>query len=73
MHRDVGATVEHRLLDLFHEHALAAHLVDRHVLAPIAGGLDHEQLHHLVEERGDEVGLEPGQRAPASRGPQRHA
>ena len=44
VHGDVGAPVEHGLLDLLDEHALAADHVQRHVLAAVAGRLDEHQL-----------------------------
>ena len=42
--RGVGPAVEHRRLHLLGEHTLAAELGDGHVEAPVALGLDHDQL-----------------------------
>ena len=56
VHGDVGAPVEHGLLDLLDEHALAADRVQRHVLAAVAGRLDEHQLDVAPGRRGDRVG-----------------
>ena len=63
VHGEVGPAVEHRRLDLLHEHALAAHLPDGDVGTPVAGGLDDDGLDRLTEGGSDQVGLQPGQRA----------
>ena len=52
VHRGVGPTIEHGLLDLLDEHALAADHMQRDVLAPIAGRLDEHELG--VATRGPE-------------------
>ena len=44
VHGDVGATVEHGLLDLLDEHALPTDRVQRHVLAAVAGRVDEDEL-----------------------------
>ncbi len=44
MHGDVDAAVQQRILDLAGEQALAADLLERAVLHPVAGGLDHHDL-----------------------------
>ena len=46
VHRDVGASVEHGLLHLLHEHARPTDRVDRHVGAAITGGLDDARARH---------------------------
>ncbi len=51
VHRGVGAAVEHGLLDLLDEHALAADHVQRNVALPIPGGLDEHEL-DLAPARG---------------------
>ena len=56
VHGDVGAAVEHGLLDLLDEHALAADHVQRHVLAAVTGRVDEHEL-----------GLAPGRRRRARR------
>ena len=68
----VGPTVQHRLLDLLHEHALAPHLPHRHVPTAVAGGLDHDQFHHqsrvdASQPIGHQAGLPEGQFAASSR------
>ena len=60
VHRQVGAPVEHRLLDLLDEHALATDRVEGHVLARVTARLDERQLDvepGLAECGGDEFGL----------------
>ncbi len=73
VHGHVGAAVEHRLLDLLHEHAGSAHGVDRDVPAFVApGGHDHV-LRLDAEQLDDPFRLPAGeQRARrARRHPQR--
>ena len=61
MHGDVGAAVEHGLLDLLDEHALAADHVQRDVLAAVAGRLDEDELGRApggaAQRVGDGLGL----------------
>ena len=72
MHRDVGPTVEHGLLDLLDEDALAADGVQRHVLAAVAGGLDEHELDRRAGRvastaLGDGLGLRRASGAPPRR------
>ena len=53
VHGDVGATVEHRLLDLLDEHALAADRVQRRRLIAVAGRLDEHELGRSPGQRRD--------------------
>ena len=55
--REVGPAVEHRLLHLLDEHAGPAHLVDRHVGATVAAGLDDDELDVTAEQRRHPLGL----------------
>ena len=48
MHRHIGAPLEHGDLDLLHEHALPADLVQRDVLALVAGRVDEDELDGAV-------------------------
>ena len=71
VHGDVGAPVEDVLLHLLHEHAGAAHRVDRHVALLVTAGRDDHELGVAAEALGDARRLEAGERAAARRDPQR--
>ena len=66
VHRDVGATVEDGLLDLFHEHAGAAEPVDLGVAVLVATRRDDHELRPPPEQRNDPFRLPPRERRPPS-------
>ena len=73
MHGGVGAPVQHRGLHLLDEHALAADLVQGHVLSAVTGRLHEDQLGidaGRAERSGDGLGLGAGLRAPPGRQPE---
>ena len=78
VHREVGPAVEHGLLHLLHEHALAAEGADRRVGAGVARGLHQDQLDvqagvHGLQQRGHVLGLPAGQGTAPGRQAQRRA
>ena len=71
VHGGIGATVEHGLLDLLDEYALAADRVQRHLLLAVSRRLHEDQLRRPPSDRrdrrGDDLSLGSGLRAGAGR------
>ena len=67
VHRDVGATVEHGLLDLLHEHSGAAEPVDLDVAVLVAARRHDHELRGPAEQRDHPLRLPARERTPASR------
>src|SRR5579863_668617 len=67
---DVGAARKQRLLELFREHALNAHLLERGIGVMVAGGLDHDDFRRhaarLFQRVTNAIGLPESERAAAS-------
>ena len=70
MHREVGAAVEHGLLDLFHEHPGATDRVQVGALIAIARRRDEHVLDRLAQQLADALGLPARQRTGARRDPE---
>jgi len=78
VHREVCAPVVNRSLDLNREDTFATDLRDRHILAPIALGLDRDKFNRQSRLRCDQecrnvFGLPQRQWAAAGSSPKRHS
>ena len=65
VHGEVGPAVEHSGLNLFDEHALATHRVDRHVGVAVADGRDDDLVDFTLELRRHVTRLPQRQRTPS--------
>ena len=67
VHREVGTTVEHGLLDLLHEHAGSTELVDLDIATLVAAGRHDDELRRAAEQRDHPLRLPTASSATAAR------
>ncbi len=70
VNREIGVSVQHGLLHLFHEYAGAADRVQVGALVAVAGGGDEHVLDRLAQQCADAFGLPAGEGAGARRDPE---